>query len=425
MASFTSSFLSTRQIALAALLAVSLGGSGAAAQSEPAEFTADPNVGPGGTLFTDSPHFRVYGVSASDAAPVIGELEAAYDCFIGTLGWRSSGLPYNTDSTANYYKTNVYGVDSLSGNAAGVMSSDYASGMGYLSVLKPSLAQPEVTVHEYGHVMTYHAKTWVDQTNTGAWWETVAQFVADTYLTSPLCATARKENNQTDGRTIIDLQETIGQSQKIIVDSTNLYQAWPFLSYLTYNPDNYTGLGTNVVRDLFSKYQANSDETPLHTLSRVATANSVQDVVGRYWARMAYLDIGHAGAKELFFNARSTLSYSNLASTGTGTYKVIAARQPQYMGSNIIPLKGTGSITAKVAASKPFTATLAIMAADKTVRYVALVDGSAQTTVASGEEASLVVVNTPSTLYNYDGFATSADVTAGLDYTVTLTGATA
>lgn len=48
-----------------------------------------------------------------------------------------------------------------------------------------------VTVHEYGHGITYAAMTWVDQGRSGAWWETVANFVADTYKTSPFCAEAR------------------------------------------------------------------------------------------------------------------------------------------------------------------------------------------------------------------------------------------
>ena len=45
--------------------------------------------------------------------------------------------------------------------------------------------------------------------------------------------------------------------------------------------------------------------------------------------------------------------------------------------------------------------------------------------VAAGEEASLVVANTPAALIQYDPFDLGSDVLAGLDYTVTITGATA
>jgi hypothetical protein len=44
--------------------------------------------------------------------------------------------------------------------------------------------------------------------------------------------------------------------------------------------------------------------------------------------------------------------------------------------------------------------------------------------LAEGEEASLVVVNTPAMLIQYDPFSISGDVARGLDYTVQLTGAT-
>lgn len=83
-------------------------------------------------------------------------------------------------------------------------------------------------------------------------------------------------------------------------------------------------------------------------------------------------------------------------------------------------------MTAKVTASKAFTATLAVRnTSSGATRYVDLANGSGSTTVSSSEEASLVVVNTPASLILYDPFSVGSDVQAGLDYTVTLTGATA
>ncbi len=58
------------------------------------------------------------------------------------------------------------------------------------------------------------------------------------------------------------------------------------------------------------------------------------------------------------------------------------------------------------------------------MRYVDLMNGSGEATVESNEEASLVVVNTPDALIQYDPFSIGGDVAQGLDYTVTLTGAT-
>jgi hypothetical protein len=68
---------------------------------------------------------------------------------------------------------------------------------------------------------------------------------------------------------------------------------------------------------------------------------------------------------------------------------------------------------------------LAIRSSSGSVRYVDLENGSGSAMLASGEEASLVVVNTPDALIQYDPFQISGDVARGLDYTVQLTGATA
>ncbi len=95
------------------------------------------------------------------------------------------------------------------------------------------------------------------------------------------------------------------------------------------------------------------------------------------------------------------------------------------MGANIIPLKASdGSVSVSVTASAPYTATLAVRASDKTVRYTGLTDGKGQVDLETGEEVSLVMANTPDPLYLYDPFSLSGDVSRGLDYQLQITGAT-
>ena len=394
---------------------------------EPDNFEANASVGGGGSQFKDSAHFRIYGASDAQSDPALKFLESAYDCFVSTLCWRTSGLSIKGADTGPYYKMNFYTVAGL-GSAAGQMFSDEATGLAYEKVVASYLTDAKVSVHEYGHALNYAAKTWVDQTATGAWWETVANFVADTFMTSPLCEKSRKDGGQAEGKTIIELAKVIGDSFQVIVDgsqgSGNYYQAWPFLTYITNNPDSWAGLGPATLGTMLLSHKGNN-ETPLHVLERVAMPTKVQKIVGRYWARMAYLDIGHKQAQALFMSSRGSLNYANLDSSGSGSYKVKAARAPRYMGSNIIPLKGSGPISVKVTASGGFTATLAVRASSGTVRYVDLAGGAGDATLASGEEATLVVANTPDALLQYDGFKLSGDpANKGLDYSVTLTGAT-
>ncbi|KAI8312816.1 hypothetical protein K4K61_009585 [Colletotrichum sp. SAR11_59] len=404
-----------------------------AARAPPASFTANPAVGPGGSSYRDSAHFRVYAADLSAADRALSMLEGVYACFVTSLGWRSTGLSYNdaTDDDGPWQKVNVYSVASLPG-AAGVMHSDGAAGMAWLEVHNAYLTVPGVTVHEFGHGLHYHQKTWVNQGRTGAWWETLANWVADTYLTSPLCASARSAAGQATPETSeIDVVKTIGDSFQVIVDGSvntgNYYQAWPFLTYLTNNPDGFAGLGSDVVRQLQVRYSANSNETPLHTLQRVSTGATVAKVVGKYWARMAYVDIGHRQAQSVFLSQRSRINYANVDSTGSGSYRVKAARQPRYMGANIIPLKNpSGTVTVRITTSGQLTSHLVVRnTSSGAVRYVELSGGQGSVSVASGEEASLVVANTPANLVLYDPFSLTSEVNTGVNYSFTLSGATA
>ncbi|KAM0332373.1 hypothetical protein ACHAQA_002650 [Verticillium albo-atrum] len=423
---------------IAAVLLQAIAGSRAAPQATPvdgaaappATFTANPDVGPGGSTFKDSAHFRVYG-NDNSADEALAMLEGAFSCFVETLNFRSTGLSFNPGSDDGpYYKTNIYSVPTLSGGAAGVMHSDPERGLGYVEVMHEFLANPGVTVHEYGHALHYHQRTWVSQGRTGAWWETFANWFADTYKTSDLCADARTKNGQSATGTEIDLRKTIGDSFQVIVDgsvdSGNYYQAWPFFTYLTNNPDKFAGLGSDTLRQLMVQYEENSNETPLHTLARVSSNTSVAAIVGRYWARMAYVDIGHASAQEVFLAQRGDLNYANVDESGTNTYSVKAARAPKYMGANIIPLttSGAGTVSVEISATGAYTATLAVYAGAAGTRYV-VVDGTGSVDVAAGEEVSLVVANTPETLVLFDPFELTSEVSTGLSYSFTVTGATA
>lgn len=389
------------------------------------EFKLNASIGGGGAIYKDSDHFRVYA-SGAGADQALKLLESAYQCFVVDLCWRWPGLSI-TQKNPPFYKFNAYGMGTL-GNAAGVMKYDARAGLSYLQVLNNSLGQARVTVHEFGHAMTLAENQWVDQVRTGAWWETVANYVAETFNTSPLCAPARQRTGVPAGGTMIDLNKVIGQSQMMLVSNQNHYEAWPFLTYLTTNLDKYPGLGKNALLNLFRNHTRNND-TPLHVLAKIVAPVKAQAVVGRYWARMAYLDIGHPQAQALFQQARGRLNYANLDAAGAGTWRVKAARRPQYGGANIIPLRASGAITVKVTnlgngvADSDFTATLAIKGSGG-VRYVDLRGGAGDATLAAGEEATLTVANTPKNLYQYDAFNAKAPETTGLSYQVQLTGAT-
>ncbi len=397
--------------------------------NEPAEFQA-VKTGSGSGAYTDSAHFRIYATGKA-ANIALAHMEAAYKCFVTDWGFRSTGLStHDTENDGPYYKMNIIPKTMAAG---GYMQYDYRQGLAYLEVNSAYKTDPKIIVHEYGHGLTMHELNWIDQTRTGAWWESVANWVADTYITSSYYEDVKRQWGLGAGGTLIDLNRNINMSYLTIVHDQNYYQAWPFLTYLTNNPDNYSGLGKMAVPNLFRNHSRNN-ETPLHVLERIAAPVSAQTILGRYWARMAYLDIGHLRAQEAFFNSRSRLNFANLDSAGSQTYRVKSARKPMYGGANIIPLK-VNSSNVRVEVSNlgngqqdsNFTATFAIRNKNNgSVRYVDLPRGIGQATVSSGEEASLVVANTPDTLIQYDAFKSraSSPECVGLNYQVQIIGAT-
>ncbi|TLD39313.1 putative dockerin type 1 protein [Venturia nashicola] len=401
-------------------------------KSTPKTFEGNPTIrSPGGTggTFKESDHFRVYGAtSGGQAEKTLGMLEASYDCFVNDMKWRTSGLSYNAKNDDGYfgpfYKENIFGKAEL-GGASGVMHTDMKAGLSYVEVVTQDLATPRVTIHEYGHALTYHEKGWVEQWRTGVWWEPVANWFADTYMTSDLCAAARKRGKQPTGETIIRLDVVISRSHQTLVDGTpgsgNYYESWPFITYFTNNPDKIDGLGQFALRNMFRIFKKGSDETPLHALSLI-TKTPVRDIVGKYWARMAFMDIGHVQAKAMFEKSRALLNYASLERSG-GSYKPKAARMPKYFGANIIPLKiEGGSVGVKITAAKAFVATLSINTADG-VKYVECPGGACKATVGAGEEVMLTVVNAPKDLALYDAFKFTGAVAEGLNYELKLTGA--
>jgi len=144
--------------------------------AEPKVFEVNARAGGGGAQFKDSARFRIYNVTGAPADAALNLLESAYECVVETMGWRSSGLSFNDKSDKGpYYKMNAYAVPSAAsiGGAAGVMGSDARTGAAFVKVVTGSITNPIVTVHEYGHALTYYERNWVEQGQTGTYWETV------------------------------------------------------------------------------------------------------------------------------------------------------------------------------------------------------------------------------------------------------------
>lgn len=135
----------------------------------PAQYTANPSIGGGSGSYKESAHFRVYGDTSSAADSALKMLEAAHQCFVEDIGWRTPGLSYKSGGVGKevgpWCKMNVYKVaDGSMPGAAAQTWTDANAGFAYLKVVDKYLATPGVVVHEFGHAMHYSEKNWIDQT---------------------------------------------------------------------------------------------------------------------------------------------------------------------------------------------------------------------------------------------------------------------
>jgi len=415
--------------------------SSAASSSAAAVFTPITNqyeyegINTGNAVYKDSNRFRLYygadnkrgpkgnlGThSDADVTRMLEHMEKVYDYFVTNRGFKSPAQSIHANRPGSF-KINVYSVTDI--DAGGFMGYNGTAGLSYLVMRSNLLNVDSISTHEFGHGITLAEAIWIDKARTGAWWETTAEWFADAYM-SPL-------NNTTN----FDTNSLHAASNLTIVHKDNLYQAWPFLNYLSNNPDNYANLGRDAIRNLIRAHQG--QETPLHSLARLVQPVSIQTLVGRYRARIAYGDIGHPLVQARVLTAQRdasfrTRAYRNLEAIDSTTYRVIAARKPQYTGSNIIPLTatGTGQINIQVTnlgnglSDSGFTAVVAIKASNNSVRYMDLPNGIGSFQLATGEESSLVVTNTPTSLYLYNAFESTATSpeSIGLNYQVQILGA--
>ncbi|KAM0188063.1 hypothetical protein ACHAPI_010840 [Fusarium lateritium] len=392
------------------------------------------DVAPGGLLSKNSTSFQIMGGTLDRAERALDLLEAAFDCFAVKLQW---GPPHTSivnfeKHKGPFPKLDVYSVKSvLSGRVVGSFNWNSETGKAWIEVVDSHLDSGTL-IHEYGHSLHFFQMAWLDQSHTKAWQETFANWVQDTYQNSKLCASSREKYKQGLQPSLFDPQRVFGESYQVISHAStsfgdawgNQYRAWPFFTYLTNNPDDFVGLGQDTVRQLNLQYKMGSAETPLHTLSRISKNATVGDIVGRYWARMAYVDIGHPLAQGEFFQERGRIDWANVKDIGNGTYKPHPKRRPQYMGANIIPIKVFGwKFEVKVTSDDEYVATVAIHQRYGKASYVTLANGAATINVMPDDEVSVVVANAPAKPILYNGFHLSEEVTKGLDYTLELKGA--
>ncbi|MBQ8687668.1 MAG: N-acetylglucosamine-1-phosphate uridyltransferase, partial [Ruminococcus sp.] len=310
-----------------------------------------------GCNYYETEHFQFIWGSSGDSSRVTTEflegnaknLEACWDVYMVDLQMEAPSQSTNLSlRDGNHYKTNIY----LSGTGLSGMQDDWAymsydsEGYAYMFCCVDSMQyEPPswVLPHEFGHVVTAHQLGWNNNKYSYAWWESMGNWYREQYLYSDY------STDETGHGT--DFFETYLKNLSLTFPcGRDYYAAWPFLQYLTENPDDLAGYGTDFVKALLQEGQA--DEYPFDMVERLAEAD-LKDTLGHFAKHMAGLDFENGNAYRARLNELLSAGSWNWQQIYTmlepvagveNTYQVPTERAPQHAGMNIIPLTVTGDI---------------------------------------------------------------------------------
>ena len=338
--------------------------------------------------------------------------ERLWHCYTEYLGM--------TDLNSDVYgrsdkkcKTNVYltytGLDKYPEGWAFMSSED-----GYgIEIISPEAMLDDLTIaHEFGHVVHFQQYNWVDQEISGAWWEPMANWFREMYLGSSYNPSDKKSG---------DFDPYLRNLSLALPHGRNYYETWPFLAYISYNPDNLDGLGMTAVHRLLSESQP--DEYPLDMITRILGTDA-HIVLGNYAKRMVTFDFGMQSAYLDRFNTvmKQTpyywiLFYTVLEKTAEGMYRVPEEEAPMQGGLNIIPLEIDGdTVTAQLHglsddSNAGWEACLVTVDADGEEHYSDLfTDGETASISAKGAvSAYMTVIGTPKKFVRENAFHKEKD----------------
>ncbi|MBR3418671.1 MAG: N-acetylglucosamine-1-phosphate uridyltransferase [Oscillospiraceae bacterium] len=365
--------------------------------------------------YAESEHFVIfYGnndttgkVSDAFLQRNLADYEKLWKCYGEFLGMTDMNVDIYGKS-AQKYKTNVYLTNTgLAQYPEGWAFMSAEDGYG-IEIISPEAMLDDLTIaHEFGHVVTMQQKAWVDQEITGAWWEPLANWFREMYLSS---------SYYTGTVRTCWFEPYIRNLNMAYPHGRDYYEVWPFLVYLETNPDDLPGLGQFAVKRLIS--EAKPGEYPFDTITRLF-GTDVQTVFGHYAKRMATFDLGAREAYRAEFAQKlkdapyyRNLFYTVPQDTGSGWLQAPQWESPMQGGINVIPLQITGGeITAELRglsddANAAWQACIVTEDASGNVRYSDLF-GSGETAAVSAAgmtKAYLTVSAMPETLYPVNAF---------------------
>ncbi len=308
----------------------------------------------------ESEHFQfIWGKNGADSSKITQEfleenakhMEACWDIYMNDLAMEPPTQSTNLSlRDGNQYKTNIY----LSGTGLSAFEDNWAymsydsGGFAYMfcctGAMNNSPNPSWVLPHEFGHVVTAHQLGWNQNKYVQSLWESIGNWFREQFLYSDYYS-----QWVSDPASGTDYFETYMKNLCFtpILGRDN-YASWVFLQYLTENPDNLPGYGSDFIKNLMQQGQV--DEYPYHEIERLAEAD-IKDTLGHYAKRVATLDLNmqeryRARQNQLLaqgeWNWGEIYTLLEKTTDAENYYTVPTERAPQQFGLNVIPLEVTG-----------------------------------------------------------------------------------
>lgn len=399
-----------------------------------------------------SKHFQIiWGPDDSevDETFVAGNLELLerlWELYVDELGFTAPSTRWD-GSDEERYKVNVYlfytGLPHPHHDKGGAVQGDrdkYA----YISA-RPSWMRvdpPNWTLpHEFGHVVHSHQnQVWRDALNgLGPWWESVANWFREQFLTSDHYQYGTTEYGPDTGF----YRPFLEHSHSFQLHGRNYYHGWPLLQFLYENPDDLDGYGEGFILSLLNDSTAGQNfyemvdtlapdadlkETLGHWAKRMATGDfEYRDL---YREEMEYLDRNRPARYRVFTELEPVPDRA-------GWWRVPFEHAPMQGGCTLVELTPDGgTVTVEFDGvggrdDADWRLALVALADDGTTRYSAVVNDEASLDVAADEDCYLAVVATPDEMLGVDAFANEDEQPydgyrgkAKLPYEVRFSGAT-
>ena len=356
-------------------------------------------------------------------------LEGCWDLYVGELGMNPPSLcTRKNGDQKTHYKVNVI----IMGTGIAGYESGWAYGgidtQGYAYLMCDQGAmvyapQTWVTPHEFGHCTQFAQgyNSWANSDYLGPWYEAMANWFREQYLYSDYYTSNQYYRTDFSHLYLRSISLTAANGRAY-------YEAWPILQYLTENPDNLPGYGS----DFVSKLLENGSSTGYiyNMIEKLADAE-LSDTLGYFAAHMATFDLSQQ--KNYQAKIKSLVSYGDFywqqfytmlepVAGAKDTYAVPSDRAPQQAAYVITPLEITGdtiSVTLNGSTSVKGAGWRAciVLVRDGEETYSELFgDGETMTAKVDGAtEAYLTVAATPDLetykKYSIGGWTTSSTET--------------